>query len=88
MPGGFGTLDELFEAMTLIQTNKIGKFPIVLVGKEYWAGLVDWLKEIVFKGEKNVSEEDFDLFHVVDSPEEAIKIINEFYAKYMLAPNF
>jgi uncharacterized protein (TIGR00730 family) len=88
MPGGFGTLDELFEAMTLIQTNKIGKFPIVLVGREYWNGLIDWLWKVVFDKEKNVSKEDFDLFHLVDGPDEAVKVINEFYEKYMLAPNF
>jgi uncharacterized protein (TIGR00730 family) len=88
MPGGFGTLDEIFEAMTLIQTNKIGKFPIVLVGKEYWKGLIDWIRNVVFDVEKNISEEDFDLFHVVDSPDEAVKIIDDFYAKYMLSPNF
>ena len=88
MPGGFGTLDELFEALTLIQTKKIGRFPIVLVGTEYWGGLVDWLYKVVFKVEANVSEEDFDIFHIVDTPEEAVKIINDFYAKYMLAPNF
>jgi len=88
MPGGFGTLDELFEALTLIQTRKIGRFPIVLVGTDYWKGLKDWLYETVFSLESNVSEGDFDIFHIVDTPEETIKIINDFYAKYMLAPNF
>ena len=88
MPGGFGTLDELFEALTLIQTKKIGRFPIVLVGSDYWEGMVDWLYKVVFKEELNVSEEDFDIFHIVDTPEEAVKIIIDFYAKYMLAPNF
>jgi len=88
MPGGFGTLDELFEALTLIQTKKIGRFPIVLVGSEYWNGLKKWLYETVFDLEANISEGDFDIFHIVDTPEETVKIINDFYAKYMLAPNF
>jgi uncharacterized protein (TIGR00730 family) len=88
MPGGFGTLDELFEALTLIQTNKIGRFPIILVGLEYWQGIIDWMYNVMFKVEGNVSKDDFDIFHLVDTPEEAVEKINEFYAKYMLAPNF
>ncbi|BDC97913.1 TIGR00730 family Rossman fold protein [Persicobacter psychrovividus] len=88
MPGGMGTLDELFEAITLIQTEKIGRFPIVLVGKEYWTGLVDWLRTMVFEKEKNISERDFDLFHIVDTPEEVLEVINDFYSKYLLSPNF
>ena len=88
MPGGFGTLDELFEAMTLIQTRKIGQFPIVLVGKAYWGGLLDWLKSTLLEKEKTISEGDLDLFHVVETPSEAVKIIDEFYSKYLLTPNF
>jgi hypothetical protein len=88
LPGGFGTFDELFEAITLIQTEKIGKFPIVLVGSEYWKGLIDWLKDVVLKEEKNISEEDMDLFQVVDTAEEAVGLINKFYSKYLLSPNF
>ena len=88
MPGGFGTLDEIFEALTLIQTRKIGQFPIVLVGKEYWKGLIEWFEKTVYETEGNISEGDFDLFYLVDSPEEAVDIINDFYTKYMLAPNF
>ena len=88
LPGGFGTLDELFEALTLIQTNKIGRFPIVLVGKEYWAGLVDWLKKVMLGLENNINEGDLDLFHVVDTATEAVKTIDEFYSKYNLSPNF
>jgi uncharacterized protein (TIGR00730 family) len=88
MPGGFGTLDELFEALTLIQTKKIGRFPIILVGADYWKGLKSWLYDTVFKLEANVSEGDFDIFHIVDTAEETVQIINDFYAKYMLAPNF
>jgi uncharacterized protein (TIGR00730 family) len=88
MPGGFGTLDEIFEAITLIQTQKIGRFPIVLVGKQFWEGLVDWLEDVVFKVEKNVSEHDFELFHIVDDPQDAVDIIDDFYGKFLLSPNF
>ncbi len=88
MPGGFGTLDELFEAMTLIQTRKIGQFPIVLVGKAYWGGLIEWLKTTLLEKEQTISEGDLDLFHVVETPSEAVKIIDEFYGKYLLTPNF
>jgi len=88
LPGGVGTLDELFEAITLIQTQKIGKFPIVLVGKTYWEGLLDWIKETMLAIEGNISPEDLDLFNVVDTPEQAVEIIEEFYTKYTLKPNF
>jgi uncharacterized protein (TIGR00730 family) len=87
MPGGFGTLDEFFEALTLIQTKKIGRFPIVLVGREYWGGLLDWIKQVMIT-EGNVSESDLDLFALVDNPTEAVKVIDDFYAKYLLTPNF
>ena len=88
LPGGVGTLDELFEAITLIQTQKIGKFPIVLVGKAYWEGLLVWIKEVVLEKEQNISIDDLDLFNVVDTPVEAVDIINDFYKKYTLKPNF
>lgn len=88
MPGGFGTLDELFEALTLIQTKKIGRFPIVLVGKKFWAGIIEWLETVVLREQNNVDEEDFELFNVVDTAEEAVKVIDDFYAKYLLSPNF
>lgn len=88
MPGGFGTLDEMFEAITLIQTKKIGAFPIVLVGKKFWGGLVDWIEDILLQKFQNISPKDMDLFHVVDTPEEAVKVIDEFYSEYMLSPNF
>ena len=88
LPGGVGTLDELFEAITLIQTGKIGKFPIVLIGKKYWQGMIVWIKEIMLKSEKNISPEDLDLFHIVNRPDEAVEIIEDFYNKFMLKPNF
>ena len=88
LPGGVGTLDELFEAITLIQTKKIGKFPIVLIGKDYWSGLLDWIKERMLAIESNISPEDLELFNLVDTPEEAVDIIEDFYKKYMLKPNF
>lgn len=87
MPGGFGTLDELTEALTLIQTKKIGRFPIVLVGKKYWGGLIDWIKRVLV-AEKMVDEEDLELFELVDAPEDAVKVIDEFYSRYLLSPNF
>lgn len=88
MPGGFGTLDELFEAITLIQTLKIGRFPIVLVGSEFWAGLLDWLKTTLLKKYHTISEENLDLFRVVDTADEAVDHFTKFYAKYSLKPNF
>ncbi len=87
MPGGFGTIDELSEALTLIQTNKIGRYPIILVSKEYWNGLLDWMKNKMLT-EGNINASDFDYFKVVDTSDEVIKIIDEFYAKYSLKPNF
>jgi len=88
LPGGFGTFDELFEALTLIQTGKIGRFPIVMVGKDYWSGLIKWIKEVMHSQEHNVSITDFDLFQVVDTAEEAVALIDEFYGEYLLSPNF
>ena len=88
MPGGFGTLDEMFEALTLVQTSKIAHFPVIMVGSEYWGGLVDWIKSIMLAKEKNVNPDDLHLFRVVDTADEAVAIINEFYSKYMLKPNF
>jgi uncharacterized protein (TIGR00730 family) len=87
MPGGFGTLDEMFESLTLIQTHKIGRFPVVLVGSEYWTGLLDWMKNTMVS-HGNIHAEDLELFEVVDTPTEAVKIIDDFYAKYLLKPNF
>ena len=87
MPGGFGTIDELSEALTLIQTTKIAQYPIILVGKEYWEGLITWFKNVML-AEGNISAEDFDFFKVVDTSDEVIKAIDEFYTKYSLKPNF
>ena len=87
MPGGFGTLDELFEAITLIQTKKIGKFPIILVGTKFWSGLLDWIKNTLLE-EGNISEKDLNLFRVVDTADEAVEHLNNFYAKYQFKPNF
>ncbi len=87
LPGGFGTMDELFEAITLIQTLKIGKFPIILVGKDFWSGLMDWIHSTLLK-EGNINAEDLELFKIVDTADEAVKIIDDFYAKYLLKPNF
>jgi uncharacterized protein (TIGR00730 family) len=74
MPGGFGTLDELFEAITLIQTKRIRSFPVILIDSKYWKGLIDWIKKTLLK-EKNISKEDLDIFRIVDDPEEAVRII-------------
>lgn len=87
LPGGMGTLDELFEALTLVQTKKTGRFPIVLVGKEYWTGLFEWMKERV-RAEGNIDESDFELYRLVDTPEEAVGHIKAFYDKYMVKQNF
>ena len=88
LPGGVGTLDELFEAITLIQTEKIGKFPIVLIGKTYWEGLMDWIKETMLEKEKNLNPKDLKLFNIVDTPKQAVAVIDRFYNKYTLKPNF
>ena len=87
MPGGYGTLDELTEAITLIQTQKLAKFPIVLVGYDYWKGLIQWLSESILP-EKNIHPEDLNIFKIVDKAEEAVKHITEFYETYALKPNF
>ncbi|MEL4308365.1 LOG family protein [Joostella sp. CR20] len=88
MPGGFGTLDELFEAITLIQTKKIAMFPIILVGTDFWGGLVDWIKKTLLEANNNISEGDLDLVKVVDTEDEVVEILNSFYKKFNLSPNF
>lgn len=86
-PGGFGTLDELFEALTLIQTRKINPFPIVLVGKEFWGGLIAWIRDsMIAKG--TISPNDMNLFHLTDDPREAVEILYNYYQDNILAPNF
>ena len=88
MPGGFGTLDELFEAITLIQTHKIEKFPIILVGTEFWSGLMSWIKETLLTQTNNISKKDLDLIHVVDTKEEVVEILEGFHKSFGLSPNF
>jgi uncharacterized protein (TIGR00730 family) len=87
MPGGFGTLDEFFEAITLVQTKKTEVFPIILMGSDYWSGLVDWIKTKMIK-EKMISSEDLDLFQVTDDPVKAADIIANFYRKTTIVTNF
>ena len=86
-PGGFGTLDELSEALTLMQTNKIANFPIVMFGSEFWNPLVKWFRSTLLKNGM-IKEDDFGIFHVVDDVDEAVRIIDDFYKHYELKPNF
>jgi uncharacterized protein (TIGR00730 family) len=88
MPGGFGTMDELFEALTLIQTHKVARFPVVLVGSEYWKGLIDWLKQTMGEQEQNINMVDLDLFKLVDSADDAVNYILDYYADMSISPNF
>lgn len=88
LPGGFGTLDELFEAITLIQTNKIGKFPIVLMSRSFWGGLIEWIKTTLLETNNSINKEDLDLFYLADTVDEAVEHIDSFYSKYLLKPNF
>ena len=88
MPGGFGTLDELFEAITLIQTHKIEKFPIILVGTSFWKGLLDWIKTTLLDSFANISAGDMNLIHLVDTEDEVIEILDAFYKESGLSPNF
>lgn len=87
MPGGMGTLDELFEALTLIQTKKMDTFPIILVGGHFWKGIMSWMKDTLVK-EGMISEKDLHLISIVDEPQEVLKIIDNFYDNFMLKPNF
>ncbi|MCC6758293.1 MAG: TIGR00730 family Rossman fold protein [Candidatus Omnitrophica bacterium] len=79
-PGGYGTMDELFESLTLIQTQRIERFPVILVGKDYWKGLLDWLRNTM-AAEKNIDMKDLEMFKVVDAAEEVVKEIKDFYIK-------
>jgi uncharacterized protein (TIGR00730 family) len=88
MPGGFGTMDELFEAMTLIQTKKIARFPIILVGTSFWSGLIEWVKTVLIEGEQTVSPDDLKLIKIVDTEDEVVDVLDNFYKKYNLKPNF
>lgn len=88
LPGGLGTLDELFEALTLIQTEKIAQFPIVLVGRSYWDGLFEWIRTKMLEEEHNINAEDLYLVNLVDTADEAVEVIKEFYLKYSISPNF
>ena len=88
MPGGFGTLDEVFEAATLIQTKEVEKFPIILVGSEYWRGVLDWIKETMLLENNHISKEDLELFKIADTKEEVATILEEFHNNYNFSPNF
>jgi len=88
LPGGFGTLDELFEALTLIQTKKINERPVVLIGSEYWKGLFEWIENVMLHSEQNISPKDLELYKIVDTAEEAYKYIDDFYKSHALSPNF
>jgi hypothetical protein len=87
LPGGFGTLDELFEAITLIQTGKSDSFPVILMGSDYWKGLIDWIKEQLL-AERMISKHDLDLIQLCDEPSEAVDIIRDFYLRSIIRPNF
>lgn len=88
LPGGFGTLDELFEAITLIQTGKVAQFPIVLVGSDYWNGLLEWIKSTMLGEEGNISPEDMNLITVVDTCQEVADTIDSFYTNHRIKPNY
>lgn len=87
LPGGFGTLDELFEVLTLVQTKKITRIPIILMGSEFWGGLKAWIENVMFEKFHNISPGDSNLLPISDDPEEVVRIINEFYTKQSLSPN-
>ena len=87
-PGGYGTMDEMFEVVTLIQTHKIERTPMVLVGKDYWSGLLDWIRKSMLEAENNIKVDDLDLFVLFDTPEEVASYMVSYYAKNPLKPNF
>ena len=88
MPGGFGTLDEVFEAITLIQTHKVEKFPIILVSSEFWSGMLDWIKVTLLEENNNISSKDLDLIKIADTKEDVMDILEEFHNNYEFSPNF
>ena len=87
LPGGFGTLDELMEAITLIQTSKIKQIPIILVGTSFWSGLIDWLKQTLLSQNNTISEGDLDLFSCVDTADEVIDLLKQYYSNTDTGPN-
>ena len=88
MPGGFGTMDEFFEVLTLIQTGKMLQVPLIVVGSEYWSGLVTWIKETMMAKEDNISPKDLDLLKMADTAEEVVQHVLNFYTQHALQPNF
>ena len=88
MPGGFGTMDEFFEVATLIQTGKFKQSPMILVGKTYWSGLIDWIKKTMDEEEHNINPEDLNLIHLFDTAEEVVDFMLDYYKTKPLAPNF
>lgn len=88
MPGGFGTMDEMFETLTLMQTGKIEKVPVVLFGSAYWKGLLDWIRSTMLEAQGNISEHDLDLLYLTDDVNEVVRIINEHYTRTSLKPTF
>lgn len=90
LPGGFGTLDEAFEVLTLIQTKKISPVPVILVGSAFWSGLKDWIIEVMLERESNINREDLDLLPIMDDPDDVVRYINDFYAQRddLLSPNY
>lgn len=90
LPGGFGTLDEAFEVLTLIQTKKISPVPVILVGSSFWSGLKDWIVEVMLERESNINREDLDLLPIMDDPDDVVRYINDFYAQRddLLSPNY
>jgi hypothetical protein len=88
MPGGFGTMDEFFEVLTLIQTGKMLQVPLILVGGEFWSGLLKWVSEVMMKKESNISSKDFELVKLADTAEEVLKHVLDFYTQHALQPNF
>jgi uncharacterized protein (TIGR00730 family) len=92
LPGGFGTMDEIFEVLTLVQTKKISRVPVVFVGVDYWSGLMDWIRKTVLETAGNINPQDLDLFHLTDDPSEVVQIINDFYERDKggaeLSPNY
>ena len=88
MPGGFGTMDEFFEVLTLVQTTKVSRIPMILVGKKYWQGLLDWIKTSMLEDHQYINPADLNLIHIVDTPKEVVDFILDYYTKNKLEPNF